>query len=66
MKKNEAKLVIYANNCPEKREIEKWDVPKIEFPGDGIELGAYCGKPFGVSVVTVIDEGESSILKMVK
>ncbi len=66
LKRNEAKLVIYASNCPDKREIEGWNVPKIAFNGDGVELGAYCGKPFSISVVTVVDEGESNILKMVK
>ncbi|MCD6370405.1 MAG: 50S ribosomal protein L30e [Thermoplasmata archaeon] len=66
LERKEAKLVIYANNCPEKSEIEKWKIPKLAFEGDSVELGAYCGKPFSVSVLTVVDEGESKILKMVK
>ncbi|MCD6275892.1 MAG: 50S ribosomal protein L30e [Thermoplasmata archaeon] len=66
IKRGEAKLIIYAKNFPERNEIEKWELPKIAFDGDGMELGAYCGKPFSVAVVTIVDEGESNILKMVK
>jgi large subunit ribosomal protein L30e len=66
IEKGEVKLIIVANNCPEKEEIESWDVPKIMFDGDGIELGAFCGKPFNVSVLTIVDEGEGKLLKMVK
>ncbi len=66
IKRGEAKLIIYAKNFPEINEIEKWELPKIAFDGDGMELGAYCGKPFSVAVVTIVDEGESNILKMVK
>jgi len=66
LSRGEVKLVIVANNCPEKSEIEGWDVPKIMFDGDGLELGAFCGKPFNVSVLTIVDEGEGKLLKMVK
>ena len=31
--------------------------------GTGMELGAVCGKPFIISVLTVIEEGNSDILK---
>ncbi|OYT59763.1 50S ribosomal protein L30e [Euryarchaeota archaeon ex4484_178] len=64
--KEETKLLIIASNCPEKSEMESWDVPKIMFDGDGLELGAFCGKPFNVSVLTIVDEGEGKLLKMVK
>jgi len=66
LNKGEAKLLIVADNCPEKKEIENWDIPKIMFDGDGLELGAFCGKPFNVSVLTIVDEGEGKLLKMVK
>ena len=64
LKNGEAKILIVANNCPEK--FEKVNVPRIDFEGDGFELGALCGKPFNVSVVSVIDPGESGLPKMVK
>ena len=64
IKKGEAKMLIVAENCPEKFEKEK--IPKIVFEGDGIELGAVCGKPFNISVISVINPGESVLEKMVK
>ena len=66
LNKGDAKLVIVANNCPERNEIQEWNVAKIFFDGDSVELGASCGKPFSISVLTIIDEGESNLLKMVK
>ncbi len=63
-KRGEVKVLIIAENCPEK--FEEVDIPKITFEGDGFELGALCGKPFNVSVVSVIDAGESALPKMVK
>ncbi len=66
MEKGEAKLIIVADNCPEKKEVEKWNITKIMFDGDGMELGALCGKPFNISVLTIVDEGEGSLSKMVK
>ncbi len=66
VEKGEAKLLIVADNCPEKEEVQSWNIPKIIFDGDGIELGALCGKPFNVSVLTIVDEGEGKLLHMVK
>lgn len=63
IEKGEAKLLIVASNA---LEVPKADVPVLKFDGDGFELGAMCGKPFSVSIVTVISEGESKILGMVK
>jgi len=66
IEKGEAKLIIVADNCPEKEEVQKWNIPKIMFDGDGMELGALCGKPFNVSVLTIVEEGESKLLRMVE
>ena len=63
IEKGEAKLIIVASNAPENLSA---DVPILKFDGDGFELGALCGKPFSVSAVTVISEGESKIIGMVK
>ena len=63
IEKGEAKLIIVASNAPEALSA---DVPILKFDGDGFELGALCGKPFSVSAVTVISEGESKIIGMVK
>jgi len=61
--KGEAKLLIVATNAPKELNTE---VPQVKFDGDGFELGALCGKPFSVSVVTVVSEGESKLSAMVK
>ena len=56
------KLIVIASNCPAGDLREQKDVPVIDFPGNNRELGAACGKPFSVSVATVIKPGESQIL----
>ncbi len=35
----------------------------IKFDGNPVELGAVCGKPFSVSALSVIEAGNSNILK---
>ncbi|MDO9537505.1 MAG: 50S ribosomal protein L30e [Thermoplasmata archaeon] len=58
----QGKLIVLASNCPAMDLKEQKTIPVIEFPGNNRELGAACGKPFSVSVVTVISPGESQIL----
>jgi large subunit ribosomal protein L30e len=69
IKAGKAKLVVVAQS-PEKDEIVKAakskNVPVHEFGGLGTELGPACGKPFSVSVVTVLDAGESDILQLAR
>ncbi len=64
IKKGEAKVIIVASNAP--NAIDAENVPIIKFDGDGFELGALCGKPFSISVVTVVSEGEARLSSMVK
>lgn len=70
IKGGKAKLVIVANNSPEKTSIvlaaKGKNVPVHEFSGMGTELGPACGKPFAVSVLTVLDAGESDILQLAR
>ena len=40
--------------------------PILEFVGSSMELGALCGKPFPVSVLTVFDAGTSNLLSLAK
>lgn len=65
VKSKEAKMIVAASNCPESAFAENAykKVPIKHFAGTGIELGAACGKPFAVSALTVIDAGDSDILK---
>lgn len=41
-------------------------IPVIEFKGTGMELGAVCGKPFTVSVLTIEKTGKSKLLSAAK
>ncbi len=34
------------------------------YKGDSSDLGALCGKPFGVSALTIREPGDSNILKI--
>jgi large subunit ribosomal protein L30e len=65
------KLVILSSNSPTAtRERVIYysmlaDVPYYMAQEDASELGSICGKPFGVSAVCVLDEGESGILESI-
>jgi large subunit ribosomal protein L30e len=58
----EGKLIVISSNCPAKELRDQKEIPVMEFPGTNRELGSACGKPFSVSVITVIKPGESQIL----
>jgi len=67
VKAGKTKLIIVSSNCPEKQMvmIEKHkEVSFHRFNGTNIELGSACGKPFSVSVLSVLSEGESEILAL--
>ncbi len=38
------------------------DIKLIVFDGDSIQLGTVCGKPYSVSVMSIIEQGNSNIL----
>ena len=59
---SQGKLIIIASNCPAPELKEQTAIPVVEFPGNNRELGTACGKPFSVSVITVISPGDSQIL----
>lgn len=68
VKLGQAKLVILASNCPDavRSDVEQYaklaNVPIYFYEGDSTALGLACGKPFLVSVVTVLEPGSSGIL----
>ncbi len=62
IEKKEGRLIVIASNCPDKDLKDQNNVPVVEFPGTNRELGSACGKPFSVSVVTVLEPGDSQIL----
>ena len=65
-----AKMILFASNCPAdiKAEIEQYctlaEIPAYMFKGESTDLGALCGKPFAICVLTIKDPGDSQILKI--
>jgi Ribosomal protein L30E len=63
----DAKLVIVAANAPAKvRAIiaSKENLPLYEFEGSSRQLGKECGRDHMISVLAVLDAGESDILSL--
>lgn len=69
IKDNTAKLIVLAkvndNTISEdiKHLTKVSDIKLLLYDGNSMELGALCGKPFSVSVLSVIEAGSSGILK---
>ena len=62
-----AKLVIVAANAPEKVRAmlaAHENVPLYEFSGSSRQLGKECGRDHMISVLAVVDAGESDILSL--
>ena len=66
------KLIIIARNAPKKvldqiyllnACLEDKPVPIFTSKNSSWDLGAACGKPFWISTVGILNEGDSSILK---
>jgi len=70
VKTKKAKLILLASNCPQniKENLEYYctlsEIPVSVFRGESTDLGALCGKPFNVSVLTIKEPGDSNILKI--
>ncbi len=69
IKGNEARLIIIASRN-KKQNIgdithmaDIAGIKVIKFDGNPVELGAICGKPFPISTLSVIEPGNSNILK---
>jgi large subunit ribosomal protein L30e len=69
--RGEPKLLIVAANTPREtvNDVKKAaldsGVPVLDFAGTGLDLGRACGKPFIVSVLAVLEAGDSDILQAV-
>ncbi|MHA1266735.1 MAG: 50S ribosomal protein L30e [Candidatus Helarchaeota archaeon] len=67
---NQAKLVITASNCPKGilDDIETYcsysNIPIYRYKGTNWDLGFVCGKPFMISVLSILEAGDSDILKL--
>jgi large subunit ribosomal protein L30e len=72
LRRKEAKLILYASNCPEeiKRvfteggEKENGDVTIYDYPANSFELGLACGKPYPIASLCITDLGASDILRL--
>lgn len=66
------KIVLLAKNAPEDVMVEITkkcklaEVPYYVFDGTSMELGSICGKPYPISVMSVLEEGDSDILNLIK
>merc|ERR1712130_177700 len=65
------KLILMANNTPGLRrsELEYYcmlgRVPVIHYEGNNNDLGRTCGKLFATSVMSVIEPGDSDLIKVI-
>jgi len=70
LKTGGARLIVLSGNCPEELRDEVVyycrlaGVPFIVFPGSSWDLGAICGRPHMVAVLTVLDPGDSDIVEL--
>ena len=67
-----AKLVLIGSNCPplRKSEVEYYAMLAKtgvhHYHGNNIALGTACGKMFRCSVLSIVDPGDSDIVKSVE
>jgi len=67
-----AKLMLLAGNCPKALKDDivplcaKSGVPLKELQFPSIEFGSICGKPFPVLMLSIMEEGDSDILTLIK
>ena len=70
VQQKKAKLVVLATNCPSETEIrtltEKHNIPLYHYKNTSVYLGHACGKQYPVSVFSVINEGDTNIMHLVK
>jgi large subunit ribosomal protein L30e len=62
----DAKLLIFSNNCtPEVcQAASQHNVPQYTYNGGSVELGPASGKPFIISVMAIVSQGDSSVLEL--
>lgn len=69
LRSGSSKLVIVASNCPPLRlsEIEYYAMlaktTVHKFSGNNVELGTACGKLFRTCVMSIVDAGDSDIIR---
>lgn len=59
LKKGKPQMIILANNIPKENKnmiihnAQIFNVEIKEYPGDSVNLGLICGKPFSISVLAI-------------
>lgn len=72
IKRGIGKLVLVSNNCPKiiLDDLERYsklsNIPIYQFKGSNYDLGFLCGKTYMISVLTILEPGDSEILKLVE
>jgi large subunit ribosomal protein L30e len=72
VKDKKAKLVVLAGNTPDADQqalmtaAKSGGVPVYKFGGTNQELGPACGKPFPVTMLSVLEAGESDVLALAR
>jgi len=64
IKKNTAKLIVVATNCPKLSWMKNISIKIHKYKGNSVDLGVACGKPFSVSVIAILDPGDSGIMSL--
>ena len=70
VKRGIGKLVVVSNNCPKKTldDLETYckfsNIHIHQFKGSNYDLGFLCGKTYMISVLTILEPGDSEILKL--
>jgi len=59
LKKDSIKYVIISKNCPDNEHLK--DIENLyHYPGNNVDLGSACGKPFPISVIGIEDPGKAN------
>lgn len=63
------KLIIVSENTEKesadeiKRVAKLSEIPTYDYKGSSLDLGSICGKPFPVSMISIMDAGKSKLLE---
>lgn len=70
VKNKDVKLVIFASNCPPnlREDLERYakisKIPIYQFAGSALELGTTCGRRHFISMMGVVEAGDSDIFEL--
>ncbi len=70
IKEANAQLIVLANNCPYRLEInknaKKKNIPIYTYKSHAVDLGYACGKNFAVSSFAILDSADVNIQPLMK